>query len=776
MLARAELRRSWRAIVALGLLAGVTVGIALTAAQVGRRTSTAYDRLVAAAGAPDAVVLVLGGRDDAEAVADLSTVESSWLAIGGVARVATEQLRFIGVSAGETAPPPGLFTPVFVEGGPPDPDRATDLVISEHLADQSGFGLGDEVGLDFLTAEEITQFDTGFGEPDGPTVPMRVVGIVRTVGDGTSNAAEAFSTPALAQRLQSGDSGYFSVFVRLRNGAADVGQFTRQVNRLAREVAPVDAADEFLGFDVQVPGRQRAVVNVTTRVLVIGLAGFAAIVAAAGLLTCGLALRRQLAASSLDLRTLAALGTTRSQARLGELASTIPFVVVGTIVGVVVALVLAGLSPIGSLAEQEPRPGWHPNVGLVIAGGLVAAIALAAVAMLATYSSTAGGPPRGTSAIVHRLARSGSPAPLVLGARFALEPGRGRAAIPVRSVRIACAVGLTALVAVLVWSSSLTRLVDEPHRWGWVADARFFDVTDRDVDRLVADDRIAAVTSVQEVTVELEGRTVPADALTDRKSSVGWTVLDGRMPSDIGEVFLGARLARELDRDVGDQVATATRDGNGSVELDVVGIGVSPNLTNAQFGGDVVVTPADLERVAITDPFRGVQVTFAPGVDGAAVANRLATELELSLPVRPPDVDNLAELGTLPELLAIVLAVLVVAVLFHFLVTTVRRRRREFDTLRAIGLRPRQTRRVVVMSALFVTAFGLLIGIPLGIVIGRFAWRVTAHAVYVAGDVLVPFELVGSLVVGAVVAACIAAAWPVYVVTRGRVARSLRDE
>jgi hypothetical protein len=342
-------------------------------------------------------------------------------------------------------------------------------------------------------------------------------------------------------------------------------------------------------------------------------------------------------------------------------------------------------------------------------------------------------------------------------------------------VRVACAVGLTALVAVLVWSSSLTRLVDEPHRWGWVADARFFDVTDRDVDRLVSDDRIAAVSHVEEVTLELDGRAVPADAFTDRKSSVGWTVLDGRMPSDIGEVLLGARLARELDRDVGDQVRAATPDG-GAIDLDVVGVGVGPNLTNAQFGGDVVITPADVERVAMTDPFTGVEVVFAPGVDGDAIATRLATDLELSLPVRPPDVDNLAQLGALPELLAVVLAVLVLAVLFHFLVTTVRRRRREFDTLRAIGLRPWQTRRVVVMSGLLVIAFGLLIGIPLGIVIGRFAWSVTAHAVYVAGDVLVPAELVGSLVVGAVIVAVLAAAWPAYVVTRGRVARSLRDE
>ena len=40
MLARVELRRAWRTLLALGLLAGVTLGIALAATQVARRTAT----------------------------------------------------------------------------------------------------------------------------------------------------------------------------------------------------------------------------------------------------------------------------------------------------------------------------------------------------------------------------------------------------------------------------------------------------------------------------------------------------------------------------------------------------------------------------------------------------------------------------------------------------------------------------------------------------------------------------------------------------------------
>ena len=153
-----------------------------------------------------------------------------------VARVAGDQLRYLGIVAGTSSRRPGLFTPVFVDGRPPDPRRASDLVaVRAPRRGRAGGPWATGVDLDFLTVEEITQFDTGFGEPDGPSLRHagrrdRAHGWRRhdergrgVLGPGPRRAA-----------CTDGDAGYYNVFVRLRGTAPpDLARFERQVDRLA---------------------------------------------------------------------------------------------------------------------------------------------------------------------------------------------------------------------------------------------------------------------------------------------------------------------------------------------------------------------------------------------------------------------------------------------------------------------------------------------------------------------------------------------------------------
>ena len=55
----------------------------------------------------------------------------------------------------------------------------------------------------------------------------------------------------------------------------------------------------------------------------------------------------------------------------------------------------------------------------------------------------------------------------VVGVRFALEPGRGRTAVPVRSALLGTVLAVALLVATLGFSSGLHTLVSTPSLYGW---------------------------------------------------------------------------------------------------------------------------------------------------------------------------------------------------------------------------------------------------------------------------------------------------------------------
>jgi ABC-type lipoprotein release transport system permease subunit len=64
----------------------------------------------------------------------------------------------------------------------------------------------------------------------------------------------------------------------------------------------------------------------------------------------------------------------------------------------------------------------------------------------------------------------------------------------------------------------------------------------------------------------------------------------------------------------------------------------------------------------------------------------------------------------------------------HALVLTVRHRRRDLAVLRVVGFTPSQTGRTVAWQASAVGAAGALIGVPLGLMLGRLVWAAVAHS------------------------------------------------
>ncbi len=72
-----------------------------------------------------------------------------------------------------------------------------------------------------------------------------------------------------------------------------------------------------------------------------------------------------------------------------------------------------------------------------------------------------------TSGVARLAADAGAPASATAGVRFALEPGRGRTAVPVRSALFGTALAVLIVAATLTFGSGLDTLVSHPALYGW---------------------------------------------------------------------------------------------------------------------------------------------------------------------------------------------------------------------------------------------------------------------------------------------------------------------
>ena len=77
-------------------------------------------------------------------------------------------------------------------------------------------------------------------------------------------------------------------------------------------------------------------------------------------------------------------------------------------------------------------------------------------------------------------------------------------------------------------------------------------------------------------------------------------------------------------------------------------------------------------------------------------------------------------------MLGALLAFLAAATLAHTLLSSVRRRRHELAVLEALGFVRRQVWFTLMWETTTLVSLALLIGLPLGALIGRFAWGVFA--------------------------------------------------
>jgi ABC-type lipoprotein release transport system permease subunit len=108
--------------------------------------------------------------------------------------------------------------------------------------------------------------------------------------------------------------------------------------------------------------------------------------------------------------------------------------------------------------------------------------------------------------------------------------------------------------------------------------------------------------------------------------------------------------------------------------------------------------------------------------------------------------------------------------------SSVRRRRRDLAVLKTLGFLPRQVWATVAWQATAFATMAVLAGLPLGVAIGRWAWRLVAVQLGVVPEPALPPLQILAVAGGAILAGNLIAAGPGWVAGRLRPALVLRSE
>jgi len=352
-------------------------------------------------------------------------------------------------------------------------------------------------------------------------------------------------------------------------------------------------------------------------------------------------------------------------------------------------------------------------------------------------------------------------------------------------------VAVASVAAALTFGASLDRLVTTPRLFGQTWDTAYTSFGEASllpaaVPVLERDPAVAAYSIGASGPVDVDGRSVGGVAFDVPPGSVLPPILAGRAPTRAGEIALGTHTLDNLRKRIGDRVQVSIGTGPG-LPMRVVGRTVTPlTYAEARLGEGAFITFDSIRRmdpngeaVASSDAV----VRWAAGADRAAkqrVFARLSEVAGRSLVVlpseKPTDIVNFGRVQSMPFVLGGILAVLGAATLTHTLVTAIGRRRRDLAVLKTIGFVRRQVTRTVAWQATTMVAIALLVGMPVGVALGRWAWTMLAGQLGVVSEPVTPIPPVLLVIPATLLVANLAAAVPGWLAGRIHPAVALRAE
>jgi len=748
LIARAALhgRRATTAVIVV--VAALVSGATLTAAAGAHRTATVVDRMLAQSERPEYAVgtylttkagdrdrlragedglEALPGVDQAIAIANIYVAigpdDGSWyLSIG-------TDLDGRYLESGWTGP--------LREGRLPAVDGRGEVAFDAATAARLGLRVGDEFIAPTISVETIEAVLRGQASevvPDGPEIPFTVVGVLREgVTDDPSFGFGLASPDAATYLGQAGVSEAYFVF----DGDADVDVR-----------AAIDVVSGALGGGSAYfadPDLELEPVRNTVDIIAAGLALFALLAGVAGLIALGQVVGRQVTESEHLADLTRALGMRDRDIACALALPPALAGAAGIVVGAIASVAFSPIFPIGLGRLAEPNPGVRVDWLVLGVGSLVLLAVVSSSAIVTANRRVRAHDDRNPVAVRRQRSglRRGLPLSAAIGSGLVLAPNRARSAVHPASAIVGTMLGATGVLAIAVFIVSQRTTADDPSRYGWAWDADA-DIMIDDPEPLFA--ALAEEPALAAVGVAVCGQSTVDDhdvqvcAMDVLSGSMPMTYLAGRAPTSPDEIAAGRATMGRHDVTIGEYLEVTGANG-ATAGLEVVGVAVMPGVDP---GEGLITTPDGLQALSGSESFPILTLGYAPDLEQDQVERILADDYglstdELTKASPPLLVERLELVRSTLVALAVFLGVLGVIGLVHFLMLSSARRRQDTAVLEAVGFVRFQTIAVVVWQALTIATIGLIVGVPLGVILGRTAWTASIDQLGIVDTATIPW-------------------------------------
>jgi ABC-type lipoprotein release transport system permease subunit len=795
LIVRAEFRQRWRSWLVLIALVGLVGGLVLAFAAAGRRTASAFPRFERRYGFDSLVY---------------SENNVSWVSLPEVQSVTqiesppngtpecscSTRLTSSNFSVWDVARPSLDHFVKLMSGRWPDQTEPDQVLASFNLAHDYHVHLGSLIRVPFYTKAQTAKNDTG--TPTGPAISFRVVGIDATESDFPSVGApsyEVITTDAFARAVTPATGVFYASAVRLRH-PSDLGRFDQDAARLAKNGGT---------------GGQEAGPTVTAAIhpQAIGWWLLALLSALAGAVIIAQALSRQARAQDDTARTLRVFGLRPSDITVVGLIRTAVIAAAGAALAVAIAFLVSPLAPVGEARVAEVTTGFAFDVRTLVlgAGAITIGVLLLGVwpaVRVARQARIEHSRVSRTSRTASALATVPTPPAMTIGVRRAVEHSRGSSSAPTGTAIVGAIVAVIALCATAIFGASLTHLTSTPRLYGqpfqmWVQSyTQGTQAIQPALAKLKADPSVTAITEgVGGAAISINGVTTDSIAGTALRGDILVSSISGRIPTAPGEIALGGATMRAAHAHVGSTVRVTVGGagtpnaqtssfhvvGTASFPPDFGAVGLSRGAVFSLPGFIAASCPpgnagASCRTTVTSEQSYVLLVGLKPDADGRAAVARYATEFgsNVLLPVTPSNIVNFGEAVNFPLIVAIVIALFGIATLVHVLSISVGRRRHELSILKALGFTRRQAAASVWWQAATVAAIGVVVGIPIGVAVGRRIWSAFATNLGVISVPSAPVGAIAALAIGVLLTSLLLALGPAVIAARTSPSPPLRDE